>query len=134
MGGGGRERLEEGDEDGGLISFGALETAVGEEIGMGGDEETEMLEGGFGNEEIGDPGLILKGDEAVAFGGGGALAADHQAGDVDGGSVGQLVEAGGREVMGIAGGAPPQRHRVRAGGGSLGGEVGVKAFGKIHGR
>ena len=67
--------------DGGLSAFGDLEAAFDEEEGLGGDEELVLVEGIAGDEEVGDAGFVLETDETVAFGGGGALAADDHAGD-----------------------------------------------------
>ena len=85
--GGEAEGLEAGGVDGGLAALGDLDAPVAEEEGFGGDEEAMGLEGVAGDEEVGDAGLVLKGEETVALGGGGALAADDQARDREVGSV-----------------------------------------------
>ena len=85
-----------GDVDGGLVAFGDLEPAMTEEEGLGGDGELVLLEGVAGDEEVGDAGFVFEGDEAVAFGGGRALAADDHAGDADRGAVAKVVKVGGR--------------------------------------
>lgn len=100
VGGDAGERGEMGGIDGGLATFGDLEATFDEEEGLGGDEELVLMEGVAWDEEVGDAGFVFEGDEAVAFGGGGALAADDHPGDGDGHAVGEGGEfAGGARCL-----------------------------------
>lgn len=80
VGGDAGERMEGGGVDGRLAAFGDLEAAFDEEEGLGGDEEFVLVEGVAGDEEVGDAGFVFETDETMAFGSGGALAADDHAG------------------------------------------------------
>ena len=73
--------------DGGLAAFGDLEAAFDEEEGLGGDEQLVLVEGVAGDEEVGDAGFVFEGDETMAFGGGGALAADDHSPYRDGNAM-----------------------------------------------
>ena len=69
-----------GGVNGGLTAFGNLQTTFDEQERLGGDEELVLVEGVARDEEVGDAGFVFETDEAVAFGGGRALAADDHAG------------------------------------------------------
>ena len=69
----------------------------------------------------------------MAFGGFGALAADGHSGYGDGAAMGEVLEVFGAEDVSLAEFFPPQAHRVRADGGTLGCVVGGQAFGHFHG-
>jgi len=97
------------------------------EKGFAGDGEPVFVEGLSRDEEVRDAEFVFEGNEAVTFGGAGTLSADDEAGDREGESVGELVEAGrGGEFLALL--PSPESHRVRTGGGSLEGEVGPKSF------
>jgi hypothetical protein len=81
--------------EGGLSAFRDLDAPLAEEEAFGGDGEAVFLEGGARDKEVGDAGFVLKGNEAVAFGGGGALAADDEAGDCHRSAVSELMEVEG---------------------------------------
>lgn len=66
---------------------------------MGGDGETVVLKGVARDEEVGDAGFVLEGNEAMAFGGAGTLTADDEAGDGHRSSVSELVEVDGAGVI-----------------------------------
>ncbi len=156
-GGGEGEGVEGGGVEGGLSAFGDLEAAVAEEEAFGGDGEAVALEGVAGDEEVGDAGFVLEGDEAVAFGGAGTLAADDEAGDCHRSAVRELVEVGGAVTIrcwllvvrgervcirwggwrGFRSGLQtrsPYCHGVLAGGVAEGGVVGLETFHCGHGR
>lgn len=95
VGGDAGEGMEAGGVDGRLAAFGDLESAFDEEEGFGGDEELILVEGVAGDEEVGDAGFVLERDEAVAFGSGGALAADDHARYRDGDAMVQIEQVAG---------------------------------------
>ena len=66
---------------------------------MGGDGEAVVLKGVARDEEVGDAGFVLEGNETMAFGGAGALAADDEAGDCHRSSVSELVEVDGAVII-----------------------------------
>lgn len=93
--GGEREGFEGGGVEGGLAALRDLETPVGEEEARAGDGVAVELEGVAGDEEVGDAGFIFQGQEAMALGGAGALAADDHPPNREGGAVGHGVEFAG---------------------------------------
>ncbi len=82
-GGGEGEGLDGGGVEGGLAAFGDLEAAAAEEKSFGGDGEAVLLEGVAGDEEVGDAGFVFEGNETVAFGGAGPMAAVFLAEELD---------------------------------------------------
>ena len=114
-----------------MFAFRDLEATTDEEEGFAGDGEAVLVKGLSGDEEVGDAVFVFERDEAVAFRGARALAADDEAGDGEGHAVGEFEEAGCR-CEGFALTLSPKTHGVWAGGGSLEGEVGVEAFEGIH--
>ena len=78
------ERLDSGDVDRGLVACRALESPDGQQEGLAGDDTAEGVERLLVHEQIGDPAFVFEGNEAVAFGGSRALAADGHAGYRDG--------------------------------------------------
>jgi hypothetical protein len=91
-----------------------------------------MLEGFFRHEQVGDAEFVFQRDETMALGGGRALAADDQAGNADGSAVTHGARSArvleGRVVRSF----PPEFHRVRAGAGALGAQVGLQALAGGH--
>ena len=90
--------------DGGAVAFADLEGTFDEEEGFGGDGEAVVFEGFFRDEDVGDSGFVFEGDEAVAFGGLGALTTNDHAGDLEVGAVGEVVElVGCFEILNVQG-------------------------------
>ena len=58
--GGFTQRLGGSDVNGGLSTFGDLETAVAEEEGLADDGEAEVFEGLAGDEEVGDAVFVFQ--------------------------------------------------------------------------
>jgi len=81
--------------EGCLSAFGNLDASLAEEEAFGGDHEAVFLEGGARDEEVGDARFIFEGNEAMAFGGGGTLATDDEAGDCHRSAVSELMEVEG---------------------------------------
>ena len=95
------------------------------------DDEAVSFELGWRNDAVGDAGLVFERDEYKAFGGAGALAADHTAGDGDFGAVLGEGEIAGAPDVG-EGGAHVS-HGVHAGGEAHEGKVGLDALAEGHG-
>ena len=92
------KRFHRRSVEGMSVAFADLHASVAKEKLFGGDDEAVFVEGVAGDEEVGDAGFVFEGDEAVAFGGAGALAADDLAGDGDVLAVGDVLEVDGAKV------------------------------------
>lgn len=66
---------------------------MAEKEGFGRDEKLVLVKGVARHEQVGDPGFILEGDEAVALGGRGSLPTDDHAGDAEWGTVAETTKS-----------------------------------------
>lgn len=123
-----------------MATFGDLEASGDFEERFAEDGKFVAMEGLARDEEIGDAEFVFEGNEAMAFGGAGALSADDEAGHEDGEAVGEAGEVGGGEPffttfgwgIGRGKGFPPEFEGVGSGGAADEGEVGFEAFARGH--